>query len=66
MGVVVEWGLRWKLLPILITWRIQNQVHLSDWERRPSTKKASESLLEKQRIREEIMNSKKESNNLKK
>ena len=39
---------------------------MSDRERRPSTIKASESLLEKQKIREEIKNSKKVSNNLKK
>ena len=41
-------------------------MHMSDRERRPSTIKASESLLEKQKIREEIKNSKKVSNNLKK
>ena len=41
-------------------------MHMSDRERRPSTIKASESRLEKQKIREEIKNSKKVSNNLKK
>ena len=39
---------------------------MSDRERRPSTIKATESLLEKQKIREDIKNSKKVSNNLKK
>ena len=41
-------------------------MHMSDRERRPSTIKATESLLEKQKIREDIKNSKKVSNNLKK
>ena len=52
------------LRPILIKWASQKPARMSDWEKRPSTIKATDSLIERAKAREEIKKSKKISSDL--